>query len=823
VSTTAGEALPAWLRQWRHTNRWTQERLADALGYEVSYVAKIERGRRRPTEQFVARLAEVASVPKRELLQLCRRPTTRVRLPLPSATVVGRATEIADVGALLGSRRCVTLVGAPGIGKTSLALEVAWHVAEEYRDGACFVPLADVADAHSVGAAVVQTLGLAEQAGRNLDDLLVDGLRSRAMLLVLDNFEHVLDARSLVETVLAHAPRVRVLATSREALGLTAEEEYAVRPLPFPDPSGELESVERYPAVEVFVSRSRLARPDFALTATNVRPVAEICSRLDGLPLAITLTAAASKLLSPVDIARSLGPRLELPADAATAPLVDRRLRGALDWSWDLLRPSQQRLFARLGVFAGSYSLAAVEAVCSSEGADGEDVLADLAALESKSLVEAVPSETGVSRFTSLETVRRYAEQRLRESGRLDELRERHCSYYVELVEAAEPHLAGGRDQARWLCALDEEYANLAAVFERLLRRQPGGALRFAAALWRFFFMRRMSEGRRWLRAALDGAPGPSVDYLKALNGFAMLARHQGDLDLALSSLDQARVLALELGARSELAFAVLTQGNVADQRGSYDVAERCIREATGLYRAIGDERGVGHGLNCLGVIALRRNDHHSASERFLEALKRFRALSDRWNVAVAATNLGWIAETEGHLAEARDWYEEGRQIRKGIGDEYALAQSTADLGRIARRQKQTALAAELLEQALHGFHRSGDRRLAAACLVELAAVAAQRKRRDMAARLLGAAEGIRDSMGTPAWPDEMSLQEHVLESLGRAGDEGAIRRALRTGRALSLEDAVELVDGGTWPPAYRRWAVPSAPVDALPATASSF
>lgn len=822
MTNTTAEGLPTWLRQWRHTNRWTQERLAEALGYEVSYVAKIERGRRRPTEQFVARLADVAAIPRQDLLQLCRRPTARLRLPVPTGTVVGRATEVAEVSELLRGKRCVTLVGAPGIGKTTLALEVAWHAAEEYRHGACFVPLADVSEHASVPAAVVERLGLSQQAGRDPDALVFQALRSQAMLLVLDNFEHVLDAAPFVERLLLQAPGVRVMTTSREALGLPMEQDYQLRPLAFPDPAGELEGAEDYPAVEVFVTRSRLVRPDFALNGENIRPVVDICSRLDGLPLAITLTAAASKILSPFDIARSLGPRLELPVDAPAAPLVDRRLTTALDWSWDLLQPSQQALFARLGVFAGSYSLAAVETVCA-EGTDGEDVLADLAALESKSLVEAVPSGNGVSRFTSLETVRRYAGHRLRRSGRLGEFRERHCSYYIMLAEAAEPHLAGGCDQPRWLSLLDEEYANLTACFEWSLVEQPANALRLGAALRRFFSMRRISEGRRWVKAALEAAPEPTLAYLKALNGFAALARCQGDFDVALSSLDQARVLAQELGATSELAVAILNHGNLAEQRGSYDVAERCFEEATALYRETGEERGVGHGLNGLGVIALHRSDHQTASELFLEALNRFRALNDRASVAVTATNLGWIAEMEGELSEARDWYEESRHIREGIGDEYAWARSTADLGRIARRRKEPGVAAELLERAVQIFHRSGDRRLAAAYLVEMAAVAVQRKRHDMAARLLGAAEGVRDILGASAWPDEMALHEEILMSLLLAGDEGAVRRTVRMGRALSLEDAVELVQGGTWPPAYRRWTAPPVFADPLSAAASSF
>lgn len=815
-----GEGLASWLRQWRHTNRWTQERLAEALGYEVSYVAKIERGRRRPTEQFVARLAEVAAMPRQQLLQLCRRPTARTRLPVPTETAVGRTTEIEEVSGLLRQEGCTTLVGAPGVGKTTLAVEVAWYVAEDYRDGVCFVPLAEASDRSDVANAIVQHLGLAERGARTHEEMITESLRNRRTLLILDNFEHVLEVAPLVEAILLQGPQVRLLVTSREALGVAGEKEYAVRPLAFPDPSGDLEGAADYPAVQAFVRRSRLVRPDFALTEMNVRSVVEICARLDGLPLAITLTAAASRLLSPVDIARSLGPRLDLAAEGATSARVDRRLTASMDWSWELLQPSQQTLLARLGVFAGGYSLTAVQGICVEDG-DGADLLDDLAALESKSLVQSLQSETGVSRFTSLETVKRYAEGQLRASGRLEDLRRRHCAYYAALVEDVEPLITGGRDQSYWLRVIEEDHANVAAAFDWALLREPTDALRIAGALWRYFSMRRVSEGRRWLQAALQPAAGRTFPYLKALIGSCVLARSQGDLDVADCGLEEARQLAVELGARSELALAILNQGIVAEQRARYDVAESHFQEATSLYREIGEERGVGHGLNCLGVIALRRNDNEAASDRFLQAISRFRALNDRWSVAVTATNLGWIAEVEGELADARDWYDESRQIRGGIGDEYAFAKSTADLGRIARRQKDPVVAAKLLQQALQVFHRSGDRRLAAACLVELGAVAAQQRRREMAARLLGAAESVRDGLGIPAWPDEQALHDGVLESIRRTEDT-SVRNALRTGRALSLEDAVELVESGTWPPAYRRWGAASPVTSTSPAAAGS-
>jgi predicted ATPase/DNA-binding transcriptional regulator YiaG len=820
VTTINGEGLACWLRQWRHTNRWTQERLAEALGYEVSYVAKIERGRRRPTEQFVSRLAEVTATPRQQLLQLCRRPTARLRLAVPTETAVGRTKEIDEVSALLLRASCTTLVGAPGVGKTTLAVEVAWNVAENYRDGVCFVPLTEASDRSDVAAAIVEHLGLAERGGRSHEDLIIESLRHRRMLLVLDNFEHVLEARPLVEELILQARQVRVLTTSREALGVAGEREYAVLPLAFPDPSGDLGGAADYPAVQAFVSRSRLVRPDFALTEINLRAVVDICARLDGLPLAISLTAAATRLISPTDIARSLGPRLELATEGAPSAMVDRRLRASMNWSWELLHPGQQALLARLGVFAAGYSLAAVEAICVGDG-DGADLLDHLAALENKSLVHPLPSQTGISRFSSLETIKSYAEGQLRASGRLEELRQRHCAYYTALVEDVEPHLTGGQNQSHWLRVLEEDHANVAAAFHWTLLRQPTDAVRIAAALWRYFSMRRVSEGRRWLVAALQCAPVGTLPYLRALIGSCVLARSQGEVEVADIGLEEARELAATLGARSELALAILNQGIVAEQRGRYDVAKRHFEVATALYQAIGEERGVGHGLNCLGVIALRRNDKEAASDRFLQAISRFRALNDRWSVAVTATNLGWMAEVEGELADARDWYEESRQIREGIGDEYAFARSTADLGRIARRQKDSVVAAKLLNQALHVFQRTGDRRLAAACLVELGAVAAQQRRREMAARLLGAAESVRESLGMPAWPEEQALHDGVLESIG-ATNEGSARKALRTGRALTLEDAVELVDSGTWPPAYQRWRATYSVARELPVVAGS-
>ncbi|MEA2932427.1 MAG: hypothetical protein QOI56_1212, partial [Actinomycetota bacterium] len=497
--------------------------------------------------------------------------------------------------------------------------------------------------------------------------------------------------------------------------------------------------------------------------------------------------------------------RLELPTDrAADRPgdaLTHGRLGSALDWSWELLGPETRSLLARLGVFAGGCSLAAAEIVC---GGDGADVLLGLTELESQSLIQAALTEDGDSRFTCLETVRRYALARLVERDELDDLRRRHCAHFIELARSAESRITGHRDQGQWLRLLDQEYANLAAAFTWALDHDPERALILAAALSRFFSTRRLSEGRQWLTLALDAAGALSTAAARALTGMGVLARLQGDLDAADAALGRARALAEEQGAVDELAAAVLAQGIVAEDRAQYDTAEARFEEAIALSSGIGDDRGAGHALNGLGVIALRREDEELASSRFMEALSLFRALDDPWSVAVTATNLGWMAEAAGELSEAGTWYDEARQLRRLVGDEHGLARSAADLGRVARLRRDFPGARSRMEEALRGFHRLGDRRLAAACLLELAATALERRRRDIAARLVGTAQAMRESLGTPAWPDEMELESLVLAELVATMGRPAVQRARGFGRSLALEDAVDMVDSDSWPPAYR-------------------
>jgi tetratricopeptide (TPR) repeat protein len=398
-----------------------------------------------------------------------------------------------------------------------------------------------------------------------------------------------------------------------------------------------------------------------------------------------------------------------------------------------------------------------------------------------------------------------YAWERLRESGRLEEFRASHLTFFVELAEVAEAGLTGGEDQGRVRRQLDEDHANFATAFEWALEHQPEQALRLGAALWRFYSLSRIDEGRRLLTAALRRSQSPSRAGARCLNGLGTLLRLQGALDDAECAFGRAKRLAHALGLKEELGFSLLSDGIVAVERASYDTAEARFNEAMAVAEEAGDLRGFAHALNCLGVVALRRDVKRDATAFFLTALGRFRALNDQWSIAVTTSNLAWISETDGELAEAQDWYEESRQIWEAVGDEQGIAMATADLGRVARRLHDMPRARALLEQALDRFTRLGNRRLATACLVELADIAADRGRADLAARMLGAAAALREDMGTPAWPEERTLEDEVLARARDRLGTGATQRGLNIGRSLSLENAVEMVEADAWPPPTRR------------------
>jgi predicted ATPase/class 3 adenylate cyclase len=465
----------------------------------------------------------------------------RNNLPIQPTPLIGREKEVAEVCERLVRLevRLVTLTGAGGTGKTRLGLQAAAELTEEFHEGVFFVSLAAIRDPQLVVSAMAGTLGVKEEGGQPLLESLKSYLAERRMLLLVDNFEQVLEAAPMVTELLSSAPNLKVLATSRTPLRLYGEHEYPVPPLALPDP-GQLPSVERltqYEAVRLFVERAQAAKADFSITNESAPAVAEICHRLDGLPLAIELAAARIKLLTVQAMLARLGNRLRLlTGGARDLPERQRTLRSTIEWSYGLLEEGEKVLFARLSAFAGGRTLEAMEAICDAGGDLAVDVLDGLTSLVDKSLLKQEEGAGGEPRFVMLETIHEFAREKLRESGEAEDIRRLHAEYFLALAEEAEPAVEG-EQQPAWLDRLEEEHDNIRAALSWSLGqdRDPELALQMGAALGEFWYLRgHFSEARRWLEEALAESGGtPTAAHARSLQRVSWLAFLQGDLDRA--------------------------------------------------------------------------------------------------------------------------------------------------------------------------------------------------------------------------------------------------------------------------------------------------
>jgi predicted ATPase/DNA-binding CsgD family transcriptional regulator len=734
------------------------------------------------------------------------------------------------VGRLLRSHdaRLVTLVGPPGVGKTRLALAVADRARAAFAGEVWFVELAPLSDATLVASAVAGAMGVAEPPGGTVADALTDALRPRRALLVLDNFEHVLAAAPLVAALLARCPRLRVLTTSRAPLHLRGEHEAPLAPLAVPGPDdpdrpADAGDVAGCPAGELFVARAQAVRPDFVLTDENAAAVAEVCRRLDGLPLALELAAARLKVLSPAALLTRLDSDRRLPVltgGPRDAPARHRTLREAVAWSEGLLREEERVLFRRLGVFAGGFTVAAAEAVCR-----GSAALDGLTALVDGSLLRADAGPAGEPRFTMLETVRGYALERLAAHGEEARLRWRHVAHFVALAEAARPRLHG-RDQEAWLDRLEAEHHNLRAALDwTVAGGRPGPGLRLAGALWWFWLVRgHLQEGRRRLQAllALADAQGGARDARDAatralaLRGLGVLAGRQRDLETArrasLEALDLCRALDDQRGAAETLNELARTLVYLGDSAAALPLVE----EGVALGRALGDPRLTGLALQNLGSATFRLGDYAAARPLLEEAAALLGAAGDAWGLAMATSDLGHVARGLGDLARARTLFGEALAIRRALGDRFDVGVSLGNLAAVAVAQGDGATARRLLTES-------------AAALVSIGVVPAVQPTVEMA---LGAwAEGhaglARDLLeqrlrllALLAPSGAARLVAGALEGLAWvAGQQGQTRRALR------LAGAAAALAGGTDPPrpavlreTYPRWveAARRAPGGAL-------
>jgi predicted ATPase/class 3 adenylate cyclase/DNA-binding CsgD family transcriptional regulator len=783
------------------------------------------------------------------------RTIDRTNLPAQATPLIGREREIATVVQLLRQEniRLVTLIGPGGSGKTRLGLQVAADLVDDFGDGVTFVALAPITDPALVTGQIAQAIGHSESGGQPLAESLKALLRNRHMLLLLDNFEQVVDAAPLVAELLADAPQMKVLVTSRAMLRISGEHEFAVPPLALPDRQGVVTygqnlpaALSQYEAVRLFIDRARAVKSDFVVTNDNAPAVAEICFQLDGLPLAIELAAARSRLLSPQSLLARLNNRLGLltggPRDL---PARQQTLRATIEWSYNLLTPEEQVVFARLGVFVGGCTLEAAEAVAADLVADDPDMHDDPAALQAfqplsvqsqfsmlnlieslvdKSLLRQVDRPGDEPRFIMLETIREYAFAQLNAQGEEARLRRRHVRVFLTLAEAVEPQMQRA-ERHEWLVALrrlDADYDNLRAALEFCLGEQaarrpsdpaqhmatpprlarlPEVGLRLVGALAEFWWTRGyLTEGRAWAAAALEANVSAPVHVrAKVLARAGTLAQVQGDARPARAMCEEAVALYGAIDHRLDHAWALRYLGYVLWEQGDYTTATDRLSESLELCRALGDQQGSARALHLLGHVAVSKSDYARALAYLEDGLATCRALDYAPVIANSLNDLlGVVARYQGDYARAQTLLDESLARLRESGYKRGMAMSLYHLGFVLRHVRAYARARAAFEESLFIRRELGDRRGMADCLAGLASVlvaeSSSYERARPGALLLGASAALHSTAGGTAAPVDRADAEQTTRVLRNLLGPDPLAQLLTEGGALSLDQVAGLI-----------------------------
>lgn len=849
----------------------SEELTLKRLNASTVLLARRAEGEETPSAQEFAQEKLPESTPHD--MTVVTRPASN--LPVPLTSLIGREQERAAACTLLrrSEVRLATFTGTGGIGKTRLALQVATDLLADFADGVCFVSLAPVSDPDLVVPTITQTLGLKDTGGQPPLDLLKASLSEKRLLLLLDNFEQVLVAAPQLSELQVACPHLKLLVTSRAVLHIGGEHEFPVPSLALPDLTqlSESETLAQVAAVALFLQRAWAIQPDLPLTAPNAHAIAQMCVQLDGLPLAIELAAARSKLLPPPALLARLGQRLAvLTSGAQDAPARQQTLRHTLAWSYNLLTAQEQQLFRRLSVFVGGCTLQAVEALCTSleDGGGAEWVLDGLASLLDKSLLQQTERQGEEPRLLMLETIREYGREALAANGEMGSGQRAHAAYYLALAEEAEPELEGPQ-QVSWLERLEREHDNLRAALQWSLeqaeeeetKQRNELALRLAAALlWFWRGHAHYREGQDFLERALARSKAVAVPLqVKALKAAANLAFEQGDLDRAEALFEECLPRCRDLGDTAGMALSLGKLGHIAANRSNFVVASSRIEESLALFREVGDVEGIALSLWCLTIplyyrrgeyarsfslgeesLALYREvgnirgiiwslfglakglfssqgDPTKARALLEEALALCREVGHKESMSYGLAALGEVILQQGDAVTARSLLEESLAIGREIGKKEFIASSLCLLGRVAAFQGDYPAAHSLLEESLAIGSQESRNPDIPSFLEGLADVVATQGEPVWAARLWGTAEALRQARGTPLPPVYGADYERAVTSARAQCGEKAFAAAWAAGRTLPLEHIL-----ATQRPVTMLPPIPAAPVTAPPVPKAS-
>ncbi len=725
--------------------------------------------------------------------------TARHNVPTSLTTFIGRRTAINSVRETLASGRLMTLTGAGGTGKTRLALEVARGEVSEHPDGVWFIELASIASGVEAIQTLAVTLSIEERTDHALIDLVCDWLSRKRLLLVLDNCEHIIDAAAgITHAILARCPHVRILTTSREPLGVPGETVWLVPPLALPVGEGDrsaaaLGGVE---AVQLFVERARARLPEFRLSDDNAPCIDEICRRLGGLPLAIELAAARVGVLSLQDMAARLENALGLlTSGTRTAEPRQKTLRGALDWSYNLLDGHEQSLFRRLAVFSGGWNLEAAEAICEGQDFAASDVLDLLSQLVDKSLVVATPGVTGSLRYSMLEPVRQYAGEHFAQDPAARAIEQQHTRFFTELTEKAHAELFGP-NQGSWFDRLEEEHDNLRSALRRSIGEGDAETgLRLIGTLWRFWATRGYaSEGRKFQSDVLGLPAIPSVDLeiqAQAINGVGALAYFQGDYVTAKLHYERALSLRREIGNPVGIARVVSNLALVAKEQGDYERALALHEEALELGRSCGDTRSQAASLNNLGILLQDLGEFERSAAIHRQSLALMKEAGALHGIVHSLNNLSAIALELADYDQAAEYGEQALRRAHEIGSKRSISVALINLGRAARERGEIGACKQRLTEAIKVVESTGDTHQATWCLDECAALAHSEGRYGEAATLLGATAGLRQQSGSRLMPVENARFEAKLQAARDVLPAVDFDAAFEKGKGMNLRESL--------------------------------